>query len=59
MKEGGGGGEGVCDEVEFEWRFYALSASKAVLNIKSYNLIQSGDVDYLMNVTRREPTTGT
>ena len=44
---------------EFEWRFYALSA-KVILRVRTYshNLFTQGDDDYLMNETRRKPTTG-
>ena len=49
-------------EFEFEWRFYAQSASEAIFRARAYNRIiypiHSGDDDYLMNVTRRKPTTG-
>ena len=46
---------------EFEWGFYALSASKAIFRARKYDCItyiQSGDDDYLMNEIRRKPTTG-
>ena len=46
-------------EVEVEWGFYALSASKAIFRARTQKkLIESGDDDYLMNETRRKPTTG-
>ena len=52
-------------EFEFEWGggggVYALSASKAIFRVRTYNCIayiQSGDDDYLMNETKRKPTTG-
>ena len=38
-----------------EWRLYALSAAK---NIQSL-FIQSGNIDYLINETRRKPATAT
>ena len=45
---------------EFEWGFYALSASKAIFRVRTYNCITYSvrDDDYLMNETRRKPTTG-
>ena len=45
----------------FEWRCYALSASEAIFRTRAYSaqLMQSGDDDYLMNETRRKPSTGT
>ena len=43
----------------FEWRIYALSASKAIFGQEHTVItIQSGDHDYLMNETKK-PTTGT
>ena len=44
-----------------EWRFDALSASKAIFKGRTYihNFFQSGDDDYLMIEPRRKPTTGT
>ena len=40
--------------------FYAQSASEAIFKARTYSrkIIQSGDDDYLMNETRRKPTTG-
>ena len=45
---------------EFEWGFYALSASKAIFRARTYNCITFSVrwYDYLMNETRRKPTTG-
>ena len=37
---------------------YALSASEAIFRARTYDCIQSGDDDYLMNETRRKPTIG-
>ena len=47
-------------EFEFEWRFYAQSASKAIFRARTYSHITYSvrDDDYLMNETRRKPTTG-
>ena len=43
-----------------EWRFYALSASKAIFRARTYSRITyNSDDEYLMNETRRKPTTGT
>ena len=41
---------GLDTELDFGWRFDALSASKALFRARTYiQLIQSGDDDYLMN----------
>ena len=44
----------------FQWGFFALSASKAIFRARTYNCITYSvrDDDYLMNETRRKPTTG-
>ena len=49
--------EGFEGFFRFEWGFYALSASKAIFRGRTYNCITYSD-DYLMNETRRKPTTG-
>ena len=49
---------------EFEWRFYALLASKAIFrvitysHIRTHGHIQAGNDDCLVNETKRKPTTG-
>ena len=58
LARGGGGGWSLAGS-GFEWEFYSQSASKAIFRARTYDcIIQSGDDDYLMNETRRKPTTG-
>ena len=52
----------MLSQFEFEWRIYALSAYNRPSLGREHTviaLIQSGDDDYLMNETRRKPTTAT